>query len=214
MSITKVQAAANYTASGSESVTALLSSALTTGNAVLVFVRSGSSAVASVNDVKGNSYSKLTSTQWGASPNPSDRTAEVWYALNITGGATEIEVAFAANSSYGNFVTAVEYSGVSSLSAPAGATGRAGTIQSNSATLNYANTLVVANCWDSNDSFANTGVGSGWTADSDCAQASQTGGSGNVNLFEHQVLSSGTVSATASGSHVDDWCFQMVLVQP
>jgi hypothetical protein len=171
-----------------------------------------------------NTYtSVLGPTQWGVSPNPTDRWAQVFIAKNITGGsALTITVKLTGNSTHPIYLAALDYSGVDSIN-PINATAvGTGKVSQNGApatanlSTTVANAKLVATSWDSNESYASTGNGTGYTTDSAAGAVSLTGGPGWANLTEDGTAAGPGVWAatTSSAPEVDEWAIQLIALAP
>ena len=86
----------------------------TTGNLIVVCVTAWvGGAINNVSDTAGNTYIRATGIEHATSPN---QNAEIWYAKNITGNASNITtVAFTTLSSY-PFISVAEFSGADTSS--------------------------------------------------------------------------------------------------
>ncbi len=222
-----VQSAHGSNASGNSSATVSFGAASKAGSTIVVFARFGGPTVSSISDNQAggsNSYtSVLGPTQWGVSPNPNDRWAQVFIAKNITGGSVlTITVNLAGGSTHPIYLAALEYSGVdpaNPVNATATGTGKVsqnGAPTTGNLTTTTANAKLVATSWDSNESYGSSGNGTGYTTDAAAGAASLTGGPGWANLTEDSTAASpGTWNATTSSApEVDDWALQLIALAP
>lgn len=94
--------------SGASTTTSAFSSATTTGNLIVVSISTNgaANAVTSVTDTAGNTYAKV----WSVAN--SSVTSDLWYAENITGGASQT-VTVTVSTARATAVVAHEYSGIS-----------------------------------------------------------------------------------------------------
>lgn len=105
------QVSVGAVSAGTTSLSSSFSSAVTSGNAVVVLVTSATSLVSSVTDNQGNSYTQATSaSQSGSSPTI---YSSIWYALNVNGGSLTVTAHFGVSSGCG--VSAAEVFGIASL---------------------------------------------------------------------------------------------------
>ena len=228
---TLVQSAHSSSGSGNSSATVSLTAASGAGDTILVFTKTGGNTVTTVTDNQtggSNTYTAATTaTQWGVSPNPTDRWAQVFVAKNITGGSPlTITVQLAGGSTHPIYVVAVEYAGVDHVNAVNATAQGAGKVSQNGApttgnvTTTVAGAKLVATAWDSNESYNASGNGTGYTSNSAAGAPSATGGPGWANLTEDETAATaGTWTATASktganGWTVDDWAIQVVALAP
>jgi hypothetical protein len=179
--------------------------------------------VSSVSDGQNTYTSVLGPTQWGVSPNPIDRWAQVFVAKNITGGTVlTITVTLAGGSTHPIYLAALEYSGVDPVNPVNASTVGTGKVSQTGApatgnlTTTVANTKLVATSWDSNESYGATGNGAGYTTDSAAGAASLTGGPGWANLTEDgTAATAGAWNATTNSTpEVDDWAIQLIALTP
>jgi len=122
--------------------------AQTAGNTNVVVVGWGaSSAVVSVTDTQGNTYSEAMGTNTVNIGTGSQVSQNIWYAPNIKAGANTVTVTFNTNSVTFPDVFVLEYSGLSTtavLDVVSGAVGSGSPANSGSATPNNAGDLLVA----------------------------------------------------------------------
>ncbi len=222
-----VQSAHGSSATGSSSATVSFGAAAGAGHTLVLFTRVGGATISSVTDSQSGGTNTYTSvlgpTQWGVSPNPTDRWAQVFVAKNITGGSIlTITVTLAGSSTHPIYVAALEYSGVdpvNPVNATAVGTGKVsqnGAPATGNLTTTVPNSKLVATSWDSNESYAATGNGTGYTSNTAAGAASLTGGPGWANLTEdNTAASAGTWNATTSSApEVDEWAIQLVALTP
>ncbi len=222
-----LQSAHGSSGSGNSSATVSFGSASRAGSTIVVFARFGGPSVSSIGDNQvggSNTYaSVLGPTQWGVSPNPTDRWAQVFIAKNITGSSVlTITVNLAGGSTHPIYLAALEYSGVdpvNTVNATAVGTGKVstnGAPTTGNLTTTVANAKLVATSWDSNESYASTGSGTGYTTDTSAGAPSLTGGPGWANLTEDSTAAGpGTWQATTSSApEVDEWAVQLVALAP
>ena len=96
-----VQSAHGSSGTGLTSTTVSFPAASKAGNTIVLFTRIGGTTISGINDNQAGGSNTYTSvagpTQWGVSPNPTDRWAQVFVAKNIPGGnALTITVHLAA----------------------------------------------------------------------------------------------------------------------
>jgi hypothetical protein len=169
--------------------------AQTAGNLNIVVVgwNDTSSAVTSVKDSAGNTYTLAIGPTGGTALQQS-----IYYASNIVGGSNKVTVTFNQAAAYPD-VRILEYHGVTTLDANAGASGNSTAANSGNATTTSANELI----FGANTVFTLTGtVGTGFTSriitsDGDIAE-------------DKLVTTAGSNSATATLSSVGPWVMQMV----
>jgi hypothetical protein len=176
---------ANVTYPGSETAGDL--------NIVVVGWNDTTSTVQSVKDSAGNSYSLAIGPTKGTGLQES-----IYYASNIVGGSDTVTVTFnqAANAPD---VRILEYRGVTTLDAKAGASGSGGAANSGSATTTSANELIFGANMVATETEA---AGSGYTSriitpDGDIAE-------------DKVVTATGSYSATATLEGSGPWVMQMV----
>ena len=152
------------------------------------------SAVQSVTDSAGNTYSLAIGPTSGTALRQS-----IYYAPNIVGGANTVTVTFNQPAAYPD-VRILEYRGVTTLDAKAGASGNSATTNSGSATTTSANELI----FGANMVYTLTAAaGSGFTTrvitspDGDIAE-------------DKVVTTAGSNSATATLTSSGPWVMQMV----
>jgi hypothetical protein len=218
-----VQSAHGSAATGNSSATVSFGAVSAAGDTIVVFTRSGGASVSSVGDSQNTYTSVLGPTQWGVSPNPTDRWAQVFVAKNITGGSVlTITITLAGGSTHPIYLAALEYSGVdpvNPVNASAVGTGKVsqtGAPATGNLTTTVANTKLVATSWDSNESYGATGNGTGYATDSAAGAASLTGGPGWANLTEDSTAATSGVwnATTNSAPEVDDWAIQLIALTP
>ncbi len=226
-----VQSAHGSSATGLTSTTVSFPTASKAGSTIVLFTRIGGTTISSISDNQAggsNTYTSVSGpTQWGVSPNPTDRWAQVFVAKNIAGGsALTITVQLAAGSTHPAYVAALEYSGadpVNPVNAVAVGTGKVsqnGAPTSANLTTTVANAKLVSTAWDSNESYNSAGNGSGYTTATAAGAPSLTGGPGWANLTEDETAAApGTWKATASSSGangwtVDEWAIQVIALSP
>ncbi len=223
----QVQSAHGSSATGTSSTTVSFSAASAAGHAILVFTKSGGNKVSSITDNQSGGSNTYTSvlgpTQWGVSPNPTDRWGQVFVAKNIKGGTIlTITVKLAGSSTHPIYAVAMEYSGVDPVN-PVNATAvGSGKVSKNGApttanlTTTVANAKLLATGWDSNESYGSTGNGTGYTTATAAGDPSLTGGPGWANLTEDRTAATtGSWNATTgTAPEVDDWVIQLVALAP
>ena len=163
-------------------------------NIVVVGWNDTTSAVQSVTDSAGNTYSLAIGPTSGTALRQS-----IYYAPNIVGGANTVTVTFNQPAAYPD-VRILEYRGVTTLDAKAGASGNSATTNSGSATTTSANELI----FGANMVYTLTAAaGSGFTTrvitspDGDIAE-------------DKVVTTAGSNSATATLTSSGPWVMQMV----
>ena len=167
-------------------------------NVVVVGWNDSSSTVSSVTDSSGNIYSLAV----GPTVVSGFLSQSIYYAKSIAGapaGANTVTVQFNQAAAYPD-VRILEYKGVTTLDAKAGASGSSTTPNSGSATTTAANELVLG----ADTIFTTTaGVGSGFTA--------RIITSPDSDLVEDKIVTAaGANSATATLSSAGPWVMQMV----
>jgi large repetitive protein len=220
---TLVQSTTGSSSAGVIQTTASFTSIAGAGNAIVVFVRYGGTAISSIQDNLNNSYiAKVGPTQWGVAPNSTDRYATVFVASNIAGGHTiTITITLAGASTHDTYVAALEYSGVSAVN-PVNATALGtGTYASTGApatgnmTTTVTNAKLVATAWDSNEAYTSNLNGTGYSTDVAAEITSISGGSGYANLTEDSTApTAGVWNATTGAVKTVDWVIQAVALTP
>jgi len=163
-------------------------------NIVAVGWNDTTSTVQSVKDSLGNTYSLAIGPTIGTGLQES-----IYYATNIVGGANTVTVTF-NQSANGPDLRILEYRGVTTLDAKAGASGNSTAANSGSATTTSANELIFGA-----DMVATTtgSAGSGFT--------SRIITSPNGDIAEDKVVTTaGSNSATATLDGSGPWVMQMV----
>ena len=163
-------------------------------NVVVVGWNDSTSTVQSVKDSAGNSYSLAIGPTSGTGVRQS-----IYYAANIVGGANTVTVTFNQAAAYPD-IRILEYRGVTTLDATAGASGTATAASSGAATTTVANELIFgANTVATGNKSAGTGFTSRiiTTPDSDLAE-------------DKIVTTTGSNSATATLVSTGPWVMQMV----
>jgi hypothetical protein len=169
--------------------------AQTAGNLNIVVVgwNDTSSAVTSVKDSAGNTYTLAIGPTSGTALQQS-----IYYASNIVGGSNKVTVTFNQAAVYPD-VRILEYHGVTTLDANAGASGNSTAANSGNATTTSANELI----FGANTVFTLTGTtGTGFTSriitsDGDIAE-------------DKVSTTAGSNSAAATLSSAGPWVMQMV----
>ena len=162
-------------------------------NIVVVGWNDTTSAVQSVKDSAGNTYNLAIGPTVGTALQQS-----IYYAANIVGGSNTVTVTFNQAAAYPD-VRILEYRGVTTLDAKAGASGNSTAASSGAATTTSANELI----FGANTVFTFTGAaGSGFTSriitsDGDTAE-------------DKAVTVAGSNSATATLTSAGPWVMQMV----
>ena len=162
-----------------------LSSAVTTGNIIVVGLTAWSASTLpsnAVTDNKGNTYTKVTEAA-----NGNDQAA-IYYAKNVTGGSS-----FTVSSSIGGSISAQEYSGVSTsspLDVSAHQTGSGTTVTSGNATSTLAHELYFGLGWSiiTNDGWT---AGTGYTL----RQTVQDNDTYERHASEDRVITTATTTA-------------------
>jgi hypothetical protein len=163
-------------------------------NIVVVGWSDTTAAVQSVKDSAGNTYSLAIGPTSGTTLQQS-----IYYAVPIVGGSNTVTVQFNQAAAYPD-VRILEYRGVTTLDATAGASGNSATTNSGSATTTVANELIFGA-----DTVATltSAAGSGFTTriitspDGDIAE-------------DKVVTTAGSNSATATLSSAGPWVMQIV----
>ena len=163
-------------------------------NIVVVGWNDTTATVQSVTDSAGNTYSLAIGPTSGTALRQS-----IYYAPNIVGGANTVTVTFNQPAAYPD-VRILEYRGVTTLDAKAGASGNSATTNSGSATTTSANELI----FGANMVYTLTAAaGTGFTTrvitspDGDIAE-------------DKVVTTAGSNSATATLTSSGPWVMQMV----
>jgi hypothetical protein len=163
-------------------------------NIVVVGWNDTTSTVTSVKDSAGNTYSLAIG--------PTSTTGlqqSIYYAANIVGGSNTVTVTFNQAAAFPD-VRILEYRGVTTLDAKAGAVGSSTAASSGSATTTSANELI----FGANTVFtSNAAAGTGFT--------SRIITSPDGDIAEDEVVTTaGSNSATATLSSAGPWVMQMV----
>jgi hypothetical protein len=163
-------------------------------NIVVVGWNDTTSSVTSVKDSAGNTYNL------GIGPTSTTGLQQsIYYAANIVGGSNTVTVTFNQAAAYPD-VRILEYRGVTTLDASAGASGNSAITNSGSATTTSANELIFG---ANTIATVTAGAGSGFTSriitspDGDIAE-------------DKLVTTAGSNSATATLSWAGPWIMQMV----
>jgi hypothetical protein len=163
-------------------------------NIVVVGWNDTTAAVQSVKDTAGNTYNLAIGPTSGTALQQS-----IYYAANIVGGSNMVTVTFTQAAAYPD-IRILEYHGVTTLDAKAGASGNSTAANSGSATTTSANELI----FGANTVYTgNAAAGSGFTSriitspDSDIAE-------------DKLVTTAGSNSATATLSSTGPWVMQMI----
>jgi hypothetical protein len=162
-------------------------------NVVVVGWNDTTATVQSVKDSAGNNYSLAIGPTTGTALRQS-----IYYAPNIVGGASTVTVTFSQAAAYPD-VRILEYRGVTTVDATAGASGNSAAASSGPATTTAANELI----FGANTVFTSNGAaGSGFTSriitsDGDIAE-------------DKVVTTAGSNSAIATLSSAGPWVMQMV----
>ena len=162
-------------------------------NIVVVGWNDTTSTVQSVKDSAGNAYSLAIGPTKGTGLQES-----IYYAANIAGGSNTVTVAFNQAAAAPD-IRILEYRGVTTLDAKAGASGTGGAANSGSATTTSANELIFGANIVATETEA---AGSGFTSrivtpDGDIAE-------------DKVVTATGSYSATATLEGSGPWVMQMV----
>jgi IPT/TIG domain/Bacterial Ig domain len=189
------QVAAATPQSAMATVAVTFPGAQTAGNLNIVVVgwNDTTSAVTSVKDSAGNIYSLAIGPTVGTALQQS-----IYYASNIIGGSNKVTVTFNQAAAYPD-IRILEYHGVTTLDAIAGASGNSTAANSGSATTTSASELI----FGANTVFTLTGAaGTGFasriiTSDGDIAE-------------DKIVTAAGSNSATATLNSSGPWVMQMV----
>jgi len=185
-------------ASATSTTTGAFPSATTTGNLIVVSISTNgtANAVTSVTDVAGNTYTKVWSVV------NSSVTSDLWYASNITGGASQT-VTVSVSSTRATAVVAHEYSGIavtSPLDKSVTATGSSNSPASGStSTTTVANEIVIG-------AVAMLGGTTTFTAGSGYTNLNQQDAA-NVAVAQESlvVASTGTQAASFGASATTIW---------
>jgi len=163
-------------------------------NIVVVGWNDTTSSVTSVKDSAGNTYNL------GIGPTSTTGLQQsIYYAANIGGGSNTVTVTFNQAAAYPD-VRILEYRGVTTLDASAGASGNSAITNSGSATTTSANELIFG---ANTIATVTAGAGSGFTSriitspDGDIAE-------------DKLVTTAGSNSATATLNSAGPWVMQMV----
>ena len=163
-------------------------------NIVVVGWNDTTAAVQSVKDTAGNTYNLAIGPTSGTALQQS-----IYYAAPIVGGSNTVTVTFTQAAAYPD-IRILEYHGVTTLDAKAGASGNSTAANSGSATTTSANELI----FGANTVYTgNAAAGSGFTSriitspDGDIAE-------------DKLVTTAGSNSATATLSSTGPWVMQMV----
>jgi hypothetical protein len=222
-----VQSAHGSAATGSSSATVSFGVVSAAGDTIVVFTKLGGTTITSITDNQtggSNTYtSVLGPTQWGVTPNPTDRWSQVFVAKNITGGTNlNLTATLASGSTHPAYLAALEYSGVdpvnpiNTTSVATGKVSQNGAPTTGNLTTTIANTKLIATSWDSNESYSSTGNGTGYATDTAAGAGSLTGGPGWANLTEDETAATpGSWNATTgTAPEVDDWAIQLIALTP
>lgn len=179
-------------ASSSTASTGSFSSAVTSGNLIVVRIwyNDATRSVSSVSDTKGNTYARAAGPTTGPSSLAGWRQ-ELWYAKNVTGGTTfSVTATFDATFSTEKSIAAFEYSGADAAS-PLDRTAATTTTGANAASPSVATTSASELLFGA-ALFGSCGnAGSGFTARSTL----------NCNVAEDKTVSTtGSYSATFSNT--------------
>jgi hypothetical protein len=163
-------------------------------NIVVVGWNDTTSSVTSVKDSAGNTYNL------GIGPTSTTGLQQsIYYAANIVGGSNTVTVTFNQAAAYPD-VRILEYRGVTTLDASAGASGNSAITNSGSATTTSANELIFG---ANTIATVTAGAGSGFT--------SRIITSPDGDIAEDKVVTTaGSNSATATLSWAGPWIMQMV----
>jgi len=162
-------------------------------NIVVVGWNNTTSSVQSVNDSAGNTYNLAIGPTSGTALRQS-----IYYAANIVGGNNTVTVTFNQAAAYPD-VRILEYRGVTTLDATAGASGNSTAASSGAATTRNAYELI----FGADTVFTTTAAaGSGFTSRII---------TGDGDIAEDKIVSTaGSNSATATLSSAGPWIMQMV----
>lgn len=154
--------------------------------------------VSTLTDNAGNTYKKINGkTNW----NGANYAADLWYAYNITGGATTITATLSANPTTFFQIYITEFSGIASSIDPLDqnsvATGNSTAINSGSKTTVYNNEMVY-------------GAAIGATASISAGGSFTLVSAANSNIIEFRKVSSpGSNASTFTGAGAGNWVAQM-----
>jgi hypothetical protein len=163
-------------------------------NLVVVGWDDTTATVQSVKDSLGNSYTLAIGPTKGTGMEQS-----IYYAANIVGGTNTVTVTFNQSANYAD-IRILEYRGVATLDAKAGASGSSTAANSGSATTTSANELIFGADYVAT---TNGAAGSGFT--------SRIITSPDGDIAEDEVVTTaGSNSATATLSGSGAWVMQMV----
>ncbi len=180
-------------------VSVAFANAQTAGNTnVVVAGWGGSSAVLSVTDSAGNTYSQAVGTNTVNIGTSSEVSQSIWYAPNIKGGANTVTVTYNTNTVSYPDVFVLEYSGLSAtspLDVVSGSVGAGSPANSGSATPSGTGDLLVAG-GTTTGSFNSSGAS---------FNVRQRTTDGNVVGDQAAVAGANSVSDGVSGS----WVLQM-----
>jgi chitodextrinase len=170
----------------------------TAGNWIAVVIRAGKTGqTIAVSDTRGNTYQEAVQLN----ETTDSTTLAIYYAENISGGATTVTVADSINGGTLRFAI-LEYAGVAltnSFDSAATGEGTSTTAATPSASLATAGDLVIGGLSTSNGRTVT--AGSGWTLQDRVPAAPNT-----KLAVEDQVSSTaGSVAATATLSSSDSW---------
>lgn len=202
MAIALVQSNKAGPTGGSASLSVTFSSSTTSGNLIVVaFAWDSNGTVSSVTDNKSNTYSAAGSV---ANNTNSSTSCMIYYAKNISGGAShQVTVTISASTTIR--VAVAEYSGADTaapLDQSAVGTGNTSSMVTSSVTLSANNELLACIGMISDGFFAAPTAGTGytnrqtWTGANDAAYEDQilTGGSGSSKT--------GAMTGAGSGNYV------------
>src|SRR5690348_9874099 len=194
VSIGYAQVAAATPQSPTSTVSVTFPSAQTAGdlNIVVVGWNDTTSTVQSVKDSAGNAYSIAVGPTVGSGLEQS-----IYYAANIVGGTNTVTVTFSQAAAYPD-IRILEYKGVTTLDAKAGASGSGTTANSGSATTNFANELIFG---ADTISTGTTGAGSGFT--------SRIITSPDSDLAEDKIVTAAGSNSATAGLNSGGWVMQM-----
>jgi hypothetical protein len=164
-------------------------------NIVVVGWNDTTSSVSSVTDSAGNPYRLAIGPTGGI-----NLSQAIYYAANISGGSNAVTVTFNKSASYPD-IRILEYSGVSTLDATAGAAGNSSVSSSGSVTTSFANELIFAAnmvATITQGSIGNFTTRIITTPDSDIAQDSIVSTTGSFNASAQLIGSGPWVMQTAT----------------
>ncbi|MDQ2775449.1 MAG: putative Ig domain-containing protein [Acidobacteriota bacterium] len=197
--VTLLQSAQNGTAGTAGAITTVTLSATGAGHFLAVQINNGDATVASVSDTQKNTFAKAASLKVG------NQDIEIWYAMNITGGADTVTVTGNSNTSY-IWAAASEYSGVATTNALDAKTSASGSGQSassgNTLTTTQASEVVIGIAdWYSCTANTIPTPGTGYTS----RQTASCLANSDETVAQDSVLSStGAYSVTATGANPSD----------